>query len=280
MKHHSIKIAFTVVYLSLLMFGTLPAFAAPPILNYQGTLTDDAGLPVTGTKDMTFKIYDNINDPTPLWSSTISGVVVKNGFFSQNLGEQDAFPAGLFDNDSLFLGVTVDGTELVPRKRLTSVPYALNSAIPKGAIIMWSGAIDQIPSGWALCNGQNGTPDLRDRFIVGAGGGYNVKAIGGLAETNHNHIIPQEAPGTSYVADHSHHVDYTVGCNAGDCIDNADDGGKPVGSDSHQHRMVFDTWGAGGHSHVVNAHGHGGTTGSITLDNRPPYFALCFIMKL
>jgi hypothetical protein len=51
-----------------------------------------------------------------------------------NLGEQDVFPAGLFDNDSLFLGVTVDGVELTPRKRLASVPYALNAANASGWI--------------------------------------------------------------------------------------------------------------------------------------------------
>lgn len=55
-------------------------------------------------------------------------------------------------------------------------------SIPIGGIIMWSGAINQIPAGWALCNGQNGTPDLRGRFIVGAGGAYAVGNTGG-AET-------------------------------------------------------------------------------------------------
>lgn len=44
------------------------------------------------------------------------------------------------------------------------------SSIPFGMIAMWSGAASAIPSGWVLCNGQNNTPDLRSRFIVGAGG--------------------------------------------------------------------------------------------------------------
>jgi len=53
--------------------------------------------------------------------------------------------------------------------------------IPPGGIIMWSGGIASIPAGWALCNGQNGTPDLRDRFVVGAGGSYGVGERGGLS---------------------------------------------------------------------------------------------------
>ncbi len=40
----------------------------------------------------------------------------------------------------------------------------------KSIIVLWSGAVVDIPAGWALCDGNNGTPDLRDRFVIGAGG--------------------------------------------------------------------------------------------------------------
>lgn len=43
----------------------------------------------------------------------------------------------------------------------------------KGIIVLWGGAIVDIPAGWALCDGYNGRPDLRDRFIIGAGSTYN-----------------------------------------------------------------------------------------------------------
>ena len=56
--------------------------------------------------------------------------------------------------------------------------------IPTGIISMWSGALNAIPSGWALCNGENGTPDLRDKFVVGAGGNYGVGATGGAASAS------------------------------------------------------------------------------------------------
>lgn len=55
----------------------------------------------------------------------------------------------------------------------------------KGIIAIWSGAVVAIPFGWQLCNGSNGTPDLRDRFIVGAGGTSAPGATGGAA--NHLH---------------------------------------------------------------------------------------------
>lgn len=53
------------------------------------------------------------------------------------------------------------------------------SLIPSGLISLWHGIESMIPTGWALCNGENGTPDLRDRFIVGAGNTYTVGDTGG-----------------------------------------------------------------------------------------------------
>jgi hypothetical protein len=137
------------IVVMILLFGTHSAYAAPGIMNYQGTLTDTAGLPVSATKAMTFKIFATISDTTSKWTSVIQSVVVKNGNFSVNLGEQDAFPAGLFDNDSLFLGVTVDGVELTPRKRLTSVPYAMSAA---KAGIPESGWISPIEESWTYAS--------------------------------------------------------------------------------------------------------------------------------
>ena len=53
--------------------------------------------------------------------------------------------------------------------------------VPYGVIVMWSGQSNEIPAGWALCDGANGTPDLRGRFVVGAGGDYAVGDTGGAA---------------------------------------------------------------------------------------------------
>jgi len=51
--------------------------------------------------------------------------------------------------------------------------------IPQKSVAVWSGSAVSIPAGWGLCDGTSGTPDLRDRFIVGAGGAYNLGAVGG-----------------------------------------------------------------------------------------------------
>ena len=53
--------------------------------------------------------------------------------------------------------------------------------VPSGGVILWHGASNAVPKGWAICDGTNGTPDLRDRFVIGAGGKYGLDATGGAA---------------------------------------------------------------------------------------------------
>ena len=78
-----------------------------------------------------------------------------------------------------------------------------NSIFVTGMIILWSGAEVDIPTGFTLCNGQNNTPDLRDRFVVGAGNNYNVDATGGSADAT---LVSHQHGAGSYsaVSDGSH----------------------------------------------------------------------------
>lgn len=57
--------------------------------------------------------------------------------------------------------------------------------LPTGIILLWYGAIGNIPAGYVICDGNNGTPDLRNKFIVGAGDTYAVDAVGGAATHTH-----------------------------------------------------------------------------------------------
>jgi len=74
--------------------------------------------------------------------------------------------------------------------KVATTAYVANNAIPSGGIIIWSGSSASIPSGWYLCNGSNSTPDLRDRFVVGAGSTYAVGNTGGSKDAivvSHTH---------------------------------------------------------------------------------------------
>ena len=80
--------------------------------------------------------------------------------------------------------------------------------VPSGSILLWRGSVPTIPYGWALCDGNNGTPDLRDRFIVGAGGTYSPGNTGGENSViltvdqlaAHNHKLPRSASASSIIS--------------------------------------------------------------------------------
>ena len=79
--------------------------------------------------------------------------------------------------------------------------------IPTGIIILWSGAIVNIPTGWVLCNGANGTPDLRNRFVIAAGDTYGPDDTGG--SVTHTH------PFTGDGHTHTHAVGVVIGSGIG-----------------------------------------------------------------
>ena len=83
--------------------------------------------------------------------------------------------------------------------------------MPPGTIVLWFGAILDIPAGWILCNGGGGSPDLRNRFLVGSGDTYAVDAVGG--NINHNHGFTGDG--------HTHDIAAGTGINAGAQFDDA-----------------------------------------------------------
>jgi microcystin-dependent protein len=173
----------------------------------------------------------------------------------------------------------------------TGFTQALMQAIlPAGVITMWSGSILSIPAGWALCDGTGGTPDLRNRFIVGAGDDYSVADNGGEA---HSTLTTAELPGHTHTgttdADgaHSHFVANGDTVNA---TTSALSSSNTIGKNGSQAATSFNYL-LGGTSTTANqgltdeeaAHSHTFTTASTgdgdAFENRPPYFALAYIMK-
>ena len=143
-----------------------------------------------------------------------------------------------------------------------------SGTIPVGGIIMWSGSIVSIPTGWALCNGANGTPNLQDRFVVGAGSGYGVAGTGGSATAT---LVSHSHTGTTggHSADHTHNFSaiLSTGGNyvldgGNDAIFNPGDSTTNGTSNNHSHDFTTSTEGAS----AANA-------------NLPPYYALAFIMR-
>lgn len=152
--------------------------------------------------------------------------------------------------------------------------YTPVDAIPTGVICMWSGESTAIPSGWHLCDGEEGTPDLRDRFIVGAGSSYDVGDIGGSDSVT---LSTSQIPSHMHsIGSHSHDV-YLVNPNHGSSS------GRYIGlySGSTNPGAANSVDNNAARGQTETASGNTGSAGSgSSHENRPPYYALCFIMKL
>jgi hypothetical protein len=168
---------------------------------------------------------------------------------------------------------TFTGTPLAPtasagtnNTQIATTAFATTvaaAAFPVGGIIMWSGSVASIPSGWALCNGSNGTPDLRNRFVVGAGSTYAVDATGGSADAivvSHTHTASVSDPG------HVHSIIFDAEVVGGNLYSGGSFGRTTTKTTSSSSTGIS----------VSNS-----TTGSSgTNANLPPYYALAYIMKL
>ena len=139
---------------------------------------------------------------------------------------------------------------------LQTAPTVIPS-LPTGSIILWSGSIGSIPSGYTICDGTLGTPDLRDRFVIGAGNTYAVGATGGSADSiivSHTHTITD--------AGHAHSLP----------LNNPSAGGA-LGTGLAGLGGGLQT-GANVTGIIINSTGVSGTNANL-----PPYYALAYIMK-
>lgn len=144
--------------------------------------------------------------------------------------------------------------------------------VPVGLIIMWSGSVATIPTGWNLCDGNNGTSDLRNKFIPGSGsdyavnasGGYDTRAVSGTLTVATHILTLDEMPQHRHsITDYYHNMGARTWSEVPPGLDNIT-----------SHTINTGAAGSG------QAHGHTGST--ITgdaYDNKPPYYALCLIQK-
>lgn len=214
-------------------------------------------------------------------------------------------------SNTVIQGITLDDFGHITNIDTTDLNTFKQSLMPAGAIIMWSGSVATIPTGWVLCDGNNNTPNLMDRFVVGAGQSYAVGNTGGSNTVsltvsqmpNHTHDGSglTAGPGgghnhgagtlrTDQAGNHRHQIYgnnrgtygsqlYAPGLYKDDAERLASDWKdtiRPAGA--HSHDITGTTGYEPDHSHHFS--GTTGSTGGGTgHENRPPYYALCYIMK-
>lgn len=125
-------------------------------------------------------------------------------------------------------------------------------SLPSGVIVIWSGSSTDIPDGWTLCDGNNGTPNLSGRFVLSYGGSYTTVGATGGEETHK--LTVNEMPS------HNHTLDLA--------------GGDLTSSISGTYSKNVKP------STRANLASINNTGGSKAHNNMPPYYVLCYIMKL
>lgn len=138
--------------------------------------------------------------------------------------------------------------------------------LPINAIIMWFKSTSLIPGGWALCDGTNGTPDLRGKFIMGVAEDADKGDSFGTATHLHTNSSTQAAGA------HVHDVTGTLGGTvAGTGVSDIGSGVTGV-SRTHSHVIDMDLPDSGTHVHT--------TSDAASVDNLPPYVQLYYIMRI
>ena len=170
------------------------------------------------------------------------GSIDSTSYLSSYTIPNSGVTAGSYTNSNITVGADGRVTAAASGSAATNIPL--------GGIIMWYGASNQIPAGWTLCNGAtvNGytTPNLQDKFVIGAGFTYSVNATGGSKD--------------AVVVEHKHTTSI--------------DGGHVIpgnGGNSYSYG------GAGTYASTIFSMQNEGVSGNNK--NLPPYWALCYIMR-
>ena len=209
------------------------------------------------------------------------------GVTKRAFAERSADPATGADQGALYFKQAGGQTELFARGENNATPVQITSGgtllapdpFPSGGIIMWSGSIGSIPTGWLLCDGTGGTPDLRSRFVIGAGSSYAVAATGGNTGHQHNSMsgvsigvtVNPHTLSQSQMPAHTHQVPYAPG-------NNGSSSGAATNDDGSNSTLTSTSaGGSGSHSHSASASWLGGGTSNV--NHLPPYYALAYIMK-
>lgn len=221
-----------------------------------------------------------------LTAQTKSIISNSNTFYDEVIiGNETDYPA---NNKIKQKDVTINvysNSEILPRASLKFTRYSVSSdiSVPKGSIIPWYGDKANIPDGFALCDGTKGTPDLRNRFIVGAGDAYKLANTGGENTVKLN---------ATQVGSHYHRFGYHSGNNTGYFLTSAGSFVKaPL--ESWVRAGKWNGSGGGGYNGWDGGNGTNfgkgqnlvtsnavATAAQQPHENRPPYYALFYIMKV
>ena len=240
-------------------------------------LVDSSPAALNTLNELAAAINDDANFSTTITNSIATKMPLAGGEFTGNVTCENITPDGdssrnLGTNSVRFATIYADSF-VGSGANLTGV-----ESFVSGMILLWSGSTGSIPSGFVLCNGSNSTPDLRDRFVVGAGNSYAVGNTGGNnTATDTVNISGSDTVNVSVSGSG------TTGNEFGNFGSTNLYGYNGTGVQYKNMNNYY--WGTTTHAHGFNFSGSGSDTvnisgsDTVSIDTRSPYYALCYIMK-
>jgi hypothetical protein len=260
--------------------GTVTTAAQPNITSV-GTLSSLAvSGSITGT--LTTAAQPNVTSLGTLTALAVTGNITGGNLSATNIvgtvstaSQPNITSLGTLTGLSVNGSSTLSGTVTAPTAAngvsntqvatTAFVSNSLSNILPSGVIVMWSGSVVSIPAGWLLCNGTNGTPNLQDRFVIGAGNIYSPDATGGSADAitvSHTHTA------SSVVTDTGHLHTYSLAQGNGGSFGSGGDLEFTTTANTSSATTGITV------ATTVNSTGVSGTNANL-----PPYYALAYIMK-
>lgn len=298
--------------LTVAMVASMTHASVPEVIHYQGRLMDAGMNPATDSVDVDVKVFTVASGGTAVWTQEVGNVSVTEGHYAFDMGNSNLTAA--LTSTNLWLEISLDDEVMSARQQLVAVPFALHakyadrlqrvvSPVPVGMIMMWAGTDETIPDGWVLCDGANGTPDLRNRFVmgesdsnpIGTTGGANTftmtegqlpahthTATSGTAGShshsastgsagNHNHVVD-----IHHAGNHNHRIYGRAGASSrndrvggayswGRCNNNQDNYSTRHNPGNHRHS--FNPYSGGSHTHTITINSGGAHTHAITVSD-------------
>lgn len=278
--------------------GVAGAGSVPGQINYQGKLTDNAGHLVNQKYDIAFSLFTSANIGETVWSEIHNEVNIVHGIYNVRLGSIEDLRPVFQGYPTLWLELAVNGETLTPRQQMVSAGYAMRTdgitvngsgkvgigtdepaaalhvvgevesivgensfyLAPEGTIVIWTGLLTEIPTGWQLCDGTAETPDLRDMFVYGVDSAEDPGGGGGV--TSHSHTFFDTVSQTlSTATAHSH--SYTGVPSHSHSVSPSASSVSSAGSHSHQAGPWSGTSSsAGAHSHSITNYKSYGSSNS------------------
>jgi hypothetical protein len=284
-----VDITFANAQYTLTAFNGLPDEARNAVLNLIGTNSTAQNL-IAPAVEKTYTIKNATGAAVTIKTSGGTGVVIATGttqivwcdgtnFYQSSLPLSATTGTGnvVYSTSPTIASPTFTGIPVAPTAnagtnttQIATTAFVLSNGIPSGAIVLWSGAIVNIPSGWLLCDGSSGTPNLRDRFIVGAGSTYAVAATGGSANAiivSHTHTANSAVTDPGHVHQWGSNEFAKNAINSGQASSDGFNGlGKDGLTNSNTTGITVAT--------TIDTAGASGTNANL-----PPYYALAYIMK-